>query len=293
MNEQQIANKNSKKTKNWADKVSHFLTGEPQDKEELIAVLKEAWGKQLLNADALSMIKGVLQVSEIHVRSIMIPRIQMVVIPRDAELATIFPLVIESAHSRFPVIDEDRSVVVGILMAKDLLKHSRKDETLKVEQIMRSATFIPESKRLDVLLNEFRENHNHMAIVIDEYGASSGLITIEDVLEQIVGNIEDEHDPEKEVYIIQRNNEEFIVKALTPIDDFNTYFSSSLDEKKFDTIGGLIIHNMEHMPKKDEQVKIGHFLFEVIKADNRRVHLLKLNILELSSGVAEDNIAEE
>ena len=249
--------------------------------------------EQLLDADALSMIEGVLQVSEMRVRDIMIPRIQMVVIPRDAELATIFPLVIESAHSRFPVIDEDRSEVVGVLMAKDLLMHSRKDETLKVEQIMRKAAFVPDSKRLNVLLNEFRANRNHMAIVIDEYGASAGLVTIEDVLEQIVGEIEDEHDVEEEAYILRRNDKEFTVKALTPIDDFNDYFSANLDDKEFDTVGGLVVHKLEHLPKKGEHVAIDCFRFEVLKADNRRVHLLKMKLLESVPEMDESHIDGE
>jgi magnesium and cobalt transporter len=287
------ADTSNPRSKSWIDRVNHFLTGEPQDKEELLDVLKEAQEKQLLDAEALSMIEGVLQVSELRVRDIMIPRIQMVVIPRDAELSTIFPLVIESAHSRFPVIDEDRSEVVGVLMAKDLLVHSRKNESLKVEQIMRPAAFVPESKRLNVLLNEFRANRNHMAIVIDEYGACAGLVTIEDVLEQIVGEIEDEHDIDEEEYIFRRNDKEFTVKALTPIDDFNDYFSTNLDEKEFDTIGGLVVHSLEHVPKKGEKVEIDRFRFEVLKADNRRVHLLKMKLLEVVSEIDESHVNGE
>ena len=268
----------SPRQKKWVDRVSQFLTGEPQDREDLLEILREAQEKRLLDNDALSMIEGVMQVSEMRVRDIMIPRIQMIVVPRDAELATVFPLVIESAHSRFPVIDEDRSEVVGILLAKDLLVHSRKNESLKVEEIMRTARFIPESKRLNVLLNEFRSNRNHMAIVVDEYGTSAGLVTIEDVLEQIVGEIEDEHDLEEEEYIFRRSDTEFTLKALTPIDEFNEYFSASLDDNEFDTIGGLVVYQLEHMPKKGEKVEIDRFRFEVLKADNRRVHLLKLKL---------------
>ena len=269
--------------KNWVDKISQFLTGEPQDREDLLEILKEAEEKQLLDNDALSMIEGVLQVSEIRARDIMIPRIQMVVVPKDAELATIFPLVIESAHSRFPVIDEDRSEVVGIMLAKDLLIHSRKDESLTVEQIMRSASFIPESKRLNVLLNEFKANRNHMAIIVDEYGTAAGLVTIEDVLEQIVGEIEDEHDPEGEDYIFRRSDTEYTVKALTPLAEFNDYFSANLDDSEFGTISGLVVHKLEHLPKKGEKVTIDRFRFEVLKADNRRVHLLKLKLLKLET----------
>ncbi|MGR9072272.1 MAG: HlyC/CorC family transporter [Gammaproteobacteria bacterium] len=271
---------NGPRQKNWVDRFSQFLTGEPQDREDLLEILREAQEKRLLDNEALSMIEGVMQVSEMRVRDIMIPRIQMVVVPRDAELSTIFPLVIESAHSRFPVIDEDRSEVVGIMMAKDLLIHSRINESLKVEEIMRPARFIPESKRLNVLLNEFRSNRNHMAIVVDEYGTAAGLVTIEDVLEQIVGEIEDEHDLEEEECIFRRSDTEYTLKALTPIEDFNDYFASNLEDIDYDTVGGLVMHHLGHMPKKGETVEIDRFRFEVLKADNRRVHLLKLNLLQ-------------
>lgn len=276
------------KPKNWIDRVNHFLTGEPQDREQLLGVLKEAQENELLNKEAFSMIEGVLQVSEMRVRDIMIPRIQMVAVPHDAKLSSIFPLVIESAYSRFPVIDEDRSVVIGVLMTKDLLIHSRKDEHLKVEQIMRSVAFVPESKRLNVLLNEFRTMRHHMAIVIDEYGTCAGLATIEDILEQIVGEIEDEHDIEEEEHIILRSDNEYTVKALTPIDDFNDYFGSSLDDKEFETIGGLVVYNLEHLPKKGEKLEIDRFRFEVLKTDVRRIHLLKLKLLK-SIAIVDDN----
>ena len=264
--------------KGWMDRISHLLTGEPQDRNDLLEVLKEARENRLLDAEALSMIEGVLQVSEMRVRDIMIPRVQMVVVPRDAELETIFPLVTESAHSRFPVITEDRSEVVGILLAKDLLPHALENRTLKVEEIMRSARFVPESKRLNVLLKEFRTDRNHMAIVVDEYGTAAGLITIEDVLEQIVGEIEDEHDFDEEEYIFRRNDQEFSIKALTPIEDFNEYFSAELNDEEFDTIGGFIVHKLEHLPKKGEKVEIDRFHFEVLHADSRRVNLIKLKL---------------
>lgn len=264
--------------KGWMDRISHLLTGEPQDRNDLLEVLKEARENRLLDAEALAMIEGVLQVSEMRVRDIMIPRVQMVVVPRDAELETIFPLVTESAHSRFPVITEDRSEVVGILLAKDLLPHALENRTLKVEEIMRSARFVPESKRLNVLLKEFRTDRNHMAIVVDEYGTAAGLITIEDVLEQIVGEIEDEHDFDEEEYIFRRNDQEYSIKALTPIEDFNEYFSADIKDEEFDTIGGFIVHKLEHMPKKGEKVEIDRFCFEVVHADSRRVHLIKLKL---------------
>ena len=264
--------------KGWMDRISNLLTGEPQDRNDLLEILREARENRLLDAEALSMIEGVLQVSEMRVRDIMIPRVQMVVVPRDAELETIFPLVTESAHSRFPVIAEDRSEVVGILLAKDLLPHALENRNLKVEEIMRSARFIPESKRLNVLLKEFRTDRNHMAIVVDEYGTAAGLITIEDVLEQIVGEIEDEHDFDDEEYILRRNDREFSIKALTPIEEFNEYFSADLKDEEFDTIGGFIVHMLEHMPKKGEKVEIDRYQFEVVHADSRRVNLIKLKL---------------
>lgn len=264
--------------KSWVDKISHLLTGEPQDLDDLLEILREAREKRLLDTDALSMIEGVLQVSEMRVRDIMIPRIQMVVVPKDAELETIFPLVLEFGHSRFPVIEDDRSRVVGILMAKDLLAHALQDKSKKVEEIMRPPSVVPESKRLNVLLKEFRTERNHMAIVVDEYGMAAGLVTIEDVLEQIVGEIEDEHDAEEEEYIHQRSKREFTLKALTPIEDFNDYFAADLDDEECDTIGGFIVQQLERLPKKGEKLEFGRFRFEVLRADNRRVHLLKLKL---------------
>ena len=264
--------------KTWIDKINHFLTGDIKDQADLLEVLREAQKKHLLDNDALSMIEGVLQVSEMRVRDIMIPRVQMVVLPKDAELETVYPLVTESAHSRFPVIGEDRSEVVGILLAKDLLAQSIIGKPKVVQEIMRQAQFIPESKRLNVLLKEFRTNRNHMAIVVDEYGSAAGLVTIEDVLEQIVGEIEDEHDLEEEEYIFRRNETEYTLKALTPIEEFNDYFSVNFADDEFDTIGGMIVHQLEHMPKKGEKIVVDGFQFEVLRADTRRVHLVKLKI---------------
>ena len=265
--------------KSLLERISHFLTGEPQDQDDLLDILRDSQEKNLLDSDALAMIEGVMHVSEMRVRDIMIPRSQMVVVPRDAELETILPLVIEFAHSRFPVIEDDRRRVVGILLAKDVLAHFQKLKTLKVANIMRPVSVVPESKRLNVLLKEFRTERNHMAIVVDEYGNAAGLVTIEDVLEQIVGKIEDEHDEDDvQEYISQRSEREFIVNALTPIAQFNDYFSADLDDIDCDTIGGLILRCLEHFPKKGEKVEIEPFCFEVLRADNRRVHLLKLKI---------------
>jgi magnesium and cobalt transporter len=265
--------------KNLIERISSFLTGEPQDQEDLLAILRESQEKRLLDSDALAMMEGVMHVSEMRVRDIMIPRSQMVVVPGDAELETIFPLVVEFAHSRFPVIEEDRSKVIGVLLAKDLLGHVLADKKLKVEDVMRPASVVPESKRLNVLLKEFRTERNHMAIVVDEYGNAAGLVTIEDILEQIVGKIEDEHDEdENQEYISQRSEREFIVNALTPIEEFNDYFSADLEDDECDTIGGLIVQRLEHFPKKGEKIELDDFCFEVLRADNRRVHLLRLKL---------------
>ncbi len=271
--------RNQASRKNWISKIAQLLGGDIQDQDELLEILKDAREKHLLDAEGLSMMEGVLQVAEMQVRDIMIPRIQMVVVPKEVNLETIYPLVIESSHSRFPVIEDDRSQVVGILMAKDLLANILDNKHWTVEKIMRPASVVPESKRLNVLLREFRTERNHMAIVVDEYGTAAGLVTIEDVLEQIVGEIEDEHDVEDNTdFILQRNKDEYIVKGLTPIDDFNDYFAANLQDDEFDTIGGFIVHKLEYFPKKGERLKVDKFRFEVLRADSRRLHLIKLKL---------------
>ena len=265
--------------KRWVEKISQLFSGEPHDLDDLLGVLREARENKLLDTDALSMIEGVLQVSQMRVRDIMIPRVQMVVLPQEAELESIFPLVIEFCHSRYPVIDGDRSKVVGVLLAKDLLAHVLQHKTMTVKDLMRPVSVVPESKRLNVLLQELRTNGNHMAIVVDEYGQAAGLVTIEDVLEEIVGEIEDEHDDhDDEGYVFQRNTNEFIIKALMPIDEFDTYFATQLATDEYDTIGGFLVNQLEHMPKKGESLVIDKLRFEVIRADNRRVHLIKLKL---------------
>ncbi|WP_460034718.1 HlyC/CorC family transporter [Methylothermus subterraneus] len=267
-------------SRNWAWRLSHLFAAEPKTREELVAMLHEAYKRHLLDRDALSMIEGVLKVSEARVRDIMVPRAQMDVVPQDAALEDVLPQVVETAHSRFPVIGEDRSQVVGILLAKDLLPYVwRQNLKVPVKKLMRQALFVPESKRLNVMLREFRQRCQHMAIVIDEYGAAAGLVTIEDILEQIVGEIADEHDLEEE-YIFRRSNRVYTVKAITPIEEFNDYFHADFKPEDFDTIGGLIVSTLGHVPKRGEQVRLGRFLFEVLRADNRRVHLLKVKLLE-------------
>lgn len=267
--------------KTWLDRLGHLLTGEPQDMDDLRAILHEAQENHLLETDAFAMIDGVLQISQMRVRDIMIPRVQMVVVPHEARLEEILPRIVESGHSRYPVVEDDRSQIAGILLTKDLLAKFLQDKTMPVKAVMRPAFIVPESKRLNILLKELRTNGNHMAIIVDEYGQAAGLVTIEDILEQIVGDIEDEHDEhEDQGYIIQQNEHEYIVKALTPIDLFDEYFSTQLETDEYDTVGGFLVNQLEHMPEKGEQLAVNHLRFEVIKADSRRVYLIKLKLLK-------------
>ncbi|MCD2450923.1 CBS domain-containing protein [Methylicorpusculum oleiharenae] len=282
MSEESPHSSNGGTQKSWLSKIGQMLSGDPQDQEDLMDILREAKDNHLIDSDAFAMIEGVMEVSEMRVRDIMIPRVQMVVVPHDAELKSILPLVLEHGHSRFPVIEDDRSKVVGVLLAKDLLSHILSDLTIRIEEIMRPVSVVPESKRLNILLKEFRANRNHMAIVVDEYGAAAGLVTIEDVLEQIVGEIEDEHDLEddEEDYIFRRSDAEYTVKALTPIEDFDEYFSTDFATDEYDTVGGFIVTRLGHLPKKGEKVVEDRFRFEVLKADSRRIHLLKVKLLD-------------
>lgn len=262
--------------RSWLERLTHFISGEPEDRDDLLELLRTAQKRNLIEHEALSMIEGVLQVSELRVRDISIPRSQMVVVPQDAEIEAIVPLVAESAHSRYPVIAEDRTEVVGILLVKDLLLHSLKDRSALVRDVMRPALFVPESKRLNILLLEFRATRSHMAIVVDEYGAAAGLVTIEDVLEQIVGDIEDEHDFGEEEFIFRKSDHEFTLKALMPIEDFNDYFEADFKDDEFDTLGGLLVHQLGHVPKRGEKVTLDRFNFSVLRTDSRRIELLKL-----------------
>jgi magnesium and cobalt transporter len=272
--------KNGSSPKSWIKKILRSIGSEPENREQLIELLRDAKQRALLDTNALSMMEGVLQVSEMRVRDIMIPRANMVVVERDAPLEQILPTVVDSAHSRFPVIDDDRSEVVGILLAKDLLAYNVGGERrFDIRDLLRSAVFVPESKRLNVLLNEFRASRNHMAIVVDEYGAAAGLVTIEDVLEQIVGEIADEHDIEESTSILKRSETEFTAKAITSIEDFNDYFDTGFDDDEFDTIAGLVTKALGHLPKRGEKVDIDRFRFRVLRADSRRIHLLSIRLL--------------
>lgn len=264
--------------RSWLDRLSKVLLGEPRDREQLVALLRDAESRNLLDADALAMIEGVLAVSELQVRDIMVPRSQMVVVPRDQRPEEFLPLIIESAHSRFPVIGESRDEVMGILLAKDLLAYFVEGgkDTFQINDVLRPAVFIPESMRLNVLLKEFRNSRNHIAMVVDEYSGVAGLVTIEDVLEQIVGEIEDEHDVEDETFIVKNSDSSYTVKALMPVEDFNREFGTEFKQEEFDTLGGVLTHQLGRLPKRGETISIGRMRFKVLRADSRRLHLLQL-----------------
>jgi magnesium and cobalt transporter len=270
--------KEDKHGRSWIGRLAHMLNIDPKDRDELISVLRDAQVKDIIDIDALAMIEGVLQVTEMQVRDVMLPRSQMIVLERDMSLQEVLPVVVDAAHSRYPVVGDNRDEVVGILLAKDLLPYFQlgSEEKFNLRDILRPPTFIPESKRLNVLLKEFRASRNHIAIVVDEYGGVAGMITIEDVLEQIVGEIEDEHDYEDDIYIMEHTSEKATVKAITPIEEFNKHFSTNIVSDEFDTIGGLITNSLGHLPKRGEQASLGGYDFKVLRADARRVHLLQV-----------------
>jgi len=231
------------------------------------------------------MIEGVLQVADMQARDIMIPRSQMVVVSRDADPEKLISVAIKSGHSRFPVVGDSRDEVVGVLLAKDLLRYSvnKASQQFSIRDVLRPAVFVPESKRLNVLLKEFRASRNHLAIVVDEYGGVAGMVTIEDVLEQIVGEIEDEHDIDEDTFIRKYSDTHFTVKALTPIEDFNEYFETEFRDDEFDTIGGLVTHNIGHLPRRGETIILDNFSFHIVNAGNRRIHLMQVTLLRNSN----------
>lgn len=257
-----------------------FLKKKIPTKSQLKDILHQFSAHQVLDINSLHMMEGVLKVSDLRARDIMVPRSQMAFIETHFTLNDTISIILKTVHSRFPVIGDNKDEILGILLAKDLLTYSYNQSPVefKIKDVIRPAMFVPESKRLDVLLNEFRMNHNHMAIVVNEYGGVTGLITIEDVLEEIVGNIEDEHDIDNEHHIkpLQKENT-FSVNALTPLQDFNRYFKSKLQDKEVETIGGLVVRMFGHLPKKGEEVHIGDFLFKVLRADKRRILLLQIS----------------
>lgn len=257
------------------ERLSALILREPEDREQLIELLHGAFERQLMDADALSIIEGALQVSEMTAGDIMIPRAQVDVISVDDRPEQFIPFVIETRHSRFPVIGENKDDVIGILLAKDLLQYYAKPEEFNLREMLRPAVFIPESKRLNVLLRDFRANRNHMALVVDEYGGVGGLVTIEDVLEQIVGEIEDEYDfDETEDDILEDGPDRHRVKAQCSIEDFNAHFGTEFDDSEFDTIGGLLLREFGRLPKRGDAVRLGDLRFEVLRADSRRIYTL-------------------
>lgn len=264
--------------RSWLDKLAQAFAQEPKTREELFQLLREANRNNLLDDDALGIVEGAIKISEIKVRDIMIPRSQMVTLQIDQTPKEFLPAIIEAAHSRYPVFGENNDEILGILLAKDLLPLILEcPENFNLRQLLRPCNFVPESKRLNVLLKEFRANHNHMAVVIDEYGSVDGLVTIEDVLEQIVGDIEDEHDLSDDSFIRAVPSGDHLVSALTPIEDFNTYFACDFSDEEFDTIGGIVLNAFGHLPKRNEVVELNGWRFRVANSDSRRLHLLRVS----------------
>ena len=262
----------------WRARLARALSAAPSSRGEMIRMLRAAERNGLVNADALGMIEGALAVADLQVRDIMIPRAGMVVVEHDKTPEEFIATVIESGHSRFPVIGDGRDDVDGILLAKDLLGYfaPERDREFDLRDVMRPVRFVPESKRLNVLLREFRANRNHMAIVVNEWSGLAGLVTIEDVLEQIVGEIDDEHDIDEESFIKQVEPGEFIVNALMPVEDFNKQFDAAFDEDEFDTVGGIVVKAFGYLPEREEELTLGGLTFSVLRADQRRVHLFRV-----------------
>ncbi|MCE7031807.1 CBS domain-containing protein [Lysobacter sp. GX 14042] len=270
------------KRRSWFDRISSALSGEPSNREDLVELLRDAQADGLIEADTLTMMEGAIAVSDLSVGDVMIPRSQMVMLPAEAPMDELLALVVESGHSRFPVHGDDKDQIIGILLAKDLLRRfANGGGRLDLHALLRPAVLIPESKRLDVLLREFRQSRNHMAIVVDEYGGVAGLLTIEDVLEQIVGEIDDEHDDAEDpnAMIAAQADGQFVVDALTPIEDFNERFRADFDDDEYDTIGGLVTGAIGHLPEAGEQLTLSRFVFRVASADARRVHAFHVSVL--------------
>lgn len=272
----------SQNSRSWLDKlISTFSSDfdEPSSREELLTFLREAGPRLNLDQDALNIIEGAFQISDQQVREVMIPRSQVTAINVTQRPEDCLPIILETAHSRYPVIDDNLDDVIGILLVKDLLpllKGSPQErEAFELRDVLRPAMFVPESKRLNGLLKEFRDTHNHMAVVVDEYGGTAGIVTIEDILEQIVGDIEDEHDTDEEEDIRDMGDGTYAVRALTPIEDFNEHFDTEFSDDEFDTVGGLIMQRFGHLPGRNEHTDLGEWRFTVLNADNRRIRLLQ------------------
>ncbi len=260
----------------WFTRLKQFLQVEPQNKEQLIGLLRDAHTRSLIDSETLAMIEGAILFAQMKVRDIMLPKKQMVCVAHDAELSDVINIVTQSGHSRFPVTGDSSDEIVGILHAKDLLRfQAGGQDSFDLQDIVRQTTYIPESKRLDLLLSEFRVNRNHMAIVVDEYGVVSGFVTLEDIIEQIIGDIEDEFDIDEESYIKVHSNGHYIIKAHTPIEEFNDQLHASFSDETYDTIGGIVMASFGHLPKRGEVIMIDEFEFRVINADARRIKLLE------------------
>jgi magnesium and cobalt transporter len=277
MNEDPPNSSNGSGGMTWMERLGRMFGADPRSREDLLVLLQEAAASGLIESETLKMIEGALEVDELQVRDAMIPRSQMVVIHKGDTLDDILPLIIESGHSRFPVVGEDKDAIQGILLAKDLLKLVAGEQGPDLAELIREPVIIPDSKRLNVLLREFRLNKNHMAIVVDEYGGVAGLITIEDVLEEIVGDIDDEHDAETVEDIQPLGEDTYLVQALTPIEDFNESFGSEFSDEEFDTIGGLVVSEFGRVPEVDEDVALGGWQFRVTAADDRRLHAMEVS----------------
>ena len=262
----------------WMRKLGRALSGEAEDRDDLVQQLREAQGRGLIDAEALRMLEGVLGVAELQVRDIMVPRAQMVAVRRDEPLERLLPAIVESGHSRYPVMDDDRDDIVGILLAKDVLRvfASGDAEDFDIRECTRPAVVVPESKRVNVLLKEFRRNRNHMAIVIDEYGGVAGLVTIEDAIEQIVGDIDDEFDVDEEHDIRRESEGQYLVRGATPIDSFNEFFGTDLSDEAFDTVAGLVMQKLGRMPRRGEVLQLGELELRVLRVDRRRVEAIKV-----------------
>ncbi|WP_029919026.1 HlyC/CorC family transporter [Nevskia soli] len=265
----------------WWRRLTQRMARSPQSREDLMGLLQAAREDNLLDSDAADMIRGVFDTSQLQVRDIMVPRAQMIVLEQTWSLDRLLREVVEAGHSRFPVIGDSKDEVVGILLAKDLIKFTANVPgfevgTYDLRRWLRPAVFVPESKRVNVLLKDFRKGHNHMAIVADEYGGVAGLVTIEDVLEQIVGQIDDEFDESESAHILKQDDRHYLVNGLTPVGEFNRYFNADFSDEEFDTVAGLVMHGFGHMPRRGESLRIDRFQFNVQRADSRRVHLLQV-----------------
>ena len=284
MNDENSQNTEGPSRKSFLGRLSQFFQGEPKDRQDLVDAFRDSEENEVIDHDTRDMLEGVMEIAEMRVRDIMLPRSQMVTVEKTQDLESLIATIIEASHSRYPVISEDKDHVEGILLAKDLLRYLGSDcEAFEIEQVIRPAVVVPESKRVDKLLKEFREERYHMAIVVDEFGGVSGLVTIEDILEEIVGDIEDEFDDEEEKDIRQLSKHTFTVKALTEIEDFNDAFSTNFSDEEIDTVGGLVLTGFSHLPESGETIEISGFTFKVTAADNRRIIQLQVTIPDKES----------